>query len=81
MQSTILINGNTSTVSSKQNFYIAEWGLIRTFSIALKFVHLCSHVQNKKKIEPQEFEIFQFKNCKQKQNEVVKLKSLRKLSL
>ena len=52
-----------------------------TFSIALKFVHLCSHIRNKKKIEPQEFEIFQFKNCKQKQNQVVKLKSLRKLSL
>ena len=26
------------------------------------------------KIEPQEFEIFQFKNCKQKQNQVVTLK-------
>ena len=81
MQSTILINGNTSTVSSKKNFYIVEWGLMGTFPIALKFVHLCPHIRNKKKLEPQEFEIFQFKNCKQKQNQFVKLKSLRKLSL
>ena len=65
----------------KANFYIAKWGLMGNFSIALKFVHLCSHILNKKKIEPQKFEIFQFKNCKEMQNQVVKLKSLHKLSL
>ena len=74
MRSTILINVKTSTVNSKQNFYIAEWGLMGTFSIGLKFVHLSACIQKTKKIEPQEFEIFQFKNCKQKYNQVVTLK-------
>ena len=45
-----------------------------TFSIGLKFVHLSSYMQKTKKIEPQEFETFQFKNCKQKYNQVVTLK-------
>ena len=74
MQSTILLNVNTSTVNSKRNFSIVEWGLMGTFSIGLKFVHLCLQIRNKKKIEPQELEIFQFKYCKQKENQVVKLK-------
>ena len=42
-----------------------------TFSIGLKFVHLSSYTPKKKKIEQRELEIFQFKNCKQKQNQVV----------
>ena len=71
MRSTILLNVKTSTVNSKRNFYITEWGLMGTFSIGLKFVHLSLYIRKKKKIEPQEFEIFHFKNCKQKQNQAV----------
>ena len=51
-----------------------------TFSIGLKFVHLSACIRKTKKIEQQEFEIFQFENCKQKYNQGVTLKLLRKLS-
>ena len=68
MQSTILINIKTSTDNSKRNFYIAEKGLIGTVSIGLKFVHLSIYRLKTEKVEPHGFEIFQFKNSKQKQN-------------
>ena len=74
MRSTILVNVKTSTLNSTRNFYIVEWGRMGTFSIGMKFVHLSSYTRKMKKIEPQEFEIFQFKNCKKKYNPVLILK-------
>ena len=40
MRSTILINVKTSTVNSKRNLYIAEWGLMG--SEVCTFVCLCA---------------------------------------
>ena len=40
----------------------------------LKFIHWSLCIRKNRKIEPQDFKIFYFKNCRQTQNEVVKLK-------